>query len=146
MKRFRPRDDEGSTLPLVIFFGFLSLALILLVVAASSLYLERKRLFTVADGAALSAAEAFSLDDVVVTGAGPRPVLRSADVAEAVRRYLASAAPSSLESLAVERAVTTDGHSATVTLSAFWRPPVLTIIVPEGFRIEVSSVARSVFY
>lgn len=53
-------DDDGSTMPLVIFFGFLSLVLVLLVVAASSLYLERKRLFAVADGAALSGAEAFA--------------------------------------------------------------------------------------
>lgn len=142
----RMRDEDGSTLPLIIFFGFLSLALILLVVAASSLYLERKRLFTVADGAALSGAEAFELDDVALTGSGPRPVLRSRDVAAAVRDYLASAAPSSLESLTVDAAEAVDGRSATVTLSAYWRPPVLSILVPKGFRIEVTSVARSVFY
>lgn len=140
------RDDEGSTLPLIIFFGFLSLALILLVVAASSLYLERKRLFTVADGASLSGAEAFSLDDVQLTDGRPRPVLQTADVAAAVSEYLASAAPSSLESLSVDRAETVDGASATVSLSAYWRPPVLSILVPKGFRIEVTSVARSVFY
>ena len=47
--------DEGSTLPLVIFFGFLGLLVVLLVTAATSLYLEKKRLFTLADGAALVA-------------------------------------------------------------------------------------------
>jgi hypothetical protein len=52
----------------------------------------------------------------------------------------------SLESLAVDRAETVDGKSATVTLSAYWRPPVLSILVPKGFRIEVTSVARSVFW
>ncbi|MHB1173241.1 MAG: pilus assembly protein TadG-related protein [Lacisediminihabitans sp.] len=141
----RVRDEEGSTLPLIIFYGFLSLALILLVVAATSLYLERKRLFTLADGAALVGAEAFDLDAVALTPSGPRPTLRSPDVAAAVAGYLASA-PSGLESLSVERAETVDGRSATVALSAYWRPPVLSILVPEGFRIDVTAVARSVFF
>ena len=78
------RDDEGSTLLLTIFYGFLSLVLVLLVVAASSLYLERKRLFTLADGAALVGAEAFDLTAVSLTPSGPRPILESPDVAAAV--------------------------------------------------------------
>ena len=136
--------DDGSTLVLTIFYGFLSLVLVLLVVAATSLYLERKRLFTLADGAALVGAEAFELDDVLLTPNGYRPTLRSADVAAAVTTYL-GLAPADFESLAVERAETVDGRSATVSLSAYWRPPVLSLLVPEGFRIEVTAVARSVF-
>jgi uncharacterized membrane protein len=138
--------DEGSILPLTVFFGFLSLVLVLLVVAATSLYLERKRLFTLADGAALVGAEAFELDAVANTPAGPRPSLESADVAAAVDGYVDGAAASSFEALVVERAVSVDGRSATVELSAYWRPPVLVLVVPEGIRIEVTAVARSVFY
>jgi uncharacterized membrane protein len=138
------RDEEGSTLLLTIFYGFLSLVLILLVVAASSLYLERKRLFTLADGAALVGAEAFDLTDVTLTASGPRPVLESVDVAAAVRAYVAST-PSSFQSLAIDRAETVDGRSATVTLSAYWRPPIVSLLVPEGIPIEVTAVARSVF-
>ena len=82
------KSDEGSTLLLTIFYGFLSLVLVLLVVSASSLYLERKRLFTLADGAALVGAEAFELSDVQITPEGPRLVLDSADVAAAVRSYV----------------------------------------------------------
>ena len=139
------RDDEGSTLLLTIFYGFLSLVLILLVVAATSLYLERKRLFVLADGAALVGAEAFSLEAVTLTPSGLRPTLESADVASAVSAYLAVTPMADFESLAVERAESVDGRSATVSLSAYWRPPVLSLLVPEGFRIEVTSVARSVF-
>jgi uncharacterized membrane protein len=138
------RDEEGSTLLLTIFYGFLALVLLLLVVAASSLYLERKRLFTLADGAALVGAEAFDLTDVTVTSNGPRPVLDSVDVAAAVRAYVAST-PNGFQSLAIDRAETVDGRSATVTLSAFWRPPIVSLLVPEGFPIEVTAVARSVF-
>ncbi len=139
------RDERGSTLPLTIFYGFLSLVLILLVVAATSLYLERKRLFTLADGAALVGAEAFDLDDVTLTLDGPRATLDSADVASAASGYLATAPTTHFESLTLERAETVDGRSATVALSAYWRPPLVTALVPEGIRIEVTAVARSVF-
>jgi uncharacterized membrane protein len=137
-------DEEGSTLLLTIFYGFLALVLVLLVVAASSLYLERKRLFTLADGAALVGAEAFDLTAVTVTPTGPRPILESVDVAAAVRAYVAST-PSHFQSLAIDRAETVDGRSATVTLSAYWRPPIVSLLVPEGIPIEVTAVARSVF-
>lgn len=140
----RRSSEEGSTLPLTIFYGFLALVLVLLVVAATSLYLERKRLFTLADGAALVGAEAFALDDVRLTASGYRPTLETADVAAAVSSYLATA-PADFESLAVDRAETVDGRSATVTLSAYWRPPIVSLLVPEGLRIEVTAVGRSVF-
>lgn len=141
----RLRDDDGSTLPLTIFFGFLSLVLVLLVVAATSLYLERKRLFTLADGAALVGAEAFTLDEVTITARGYRPTLTSAEVAAAVGDYIGSTPRGDLAALAVDRATTLDGRSATVSLSAYWRPPVLTLFVPAGLRLDVTAVARSVF-
>jgi uncharacterized membrane protein len=141
----RLRDDDGSTLLLTIFYGFLALVLILLVVAATSLYLERKRLLGLADGAALVGAEAFALDAVVLTPQGPRPALHSADVADAVDEYLQAVPGTGLEALAVERAESVDGESATVELSAYWRPPLLSLLVPDGIRIDATSVARSVF-
>jgi uncharacterized membrane protein len=145
MRRSRIADDTGSTLPLIIFFGFLCLVLVLLVVSATSLYLERKRLFTLADGAALVGAEAFTLDTVELTESGARPRLRDTEVAVAVRSYVASTPTADFEGLTIERSETTDGRSATVTLSSWWRPPVLSLLVPEGLRIEVTSVGRSVF-
>jgi hypothetical protein len=137
-------SEEGSSLPLTIFYGFLSLVLVLLVVAATSLYLERKRLFTLADGAALVGAEAFPLDAVRSGAAGYRPALASTDVSAAVTAYL-QGTPTDFTGLRLEGAGTEDGLSATVELSAYWRPPVLSLLVPEGLRIEVTAVARSVF-
>lgn len=138
-------NDEGSTLLLTIFYGMLALVVVLLVVAATSLYLERKRLYTLADGAALVGAEAFSLAAVRSTSDGWRPVLRSRDVEAAVGAYVRVNAGTSFESLAIDGASTLDGRSATVTLSSYWRPPVVSLLVPEGVRLEVTSVARSVF-
>ena len=155
MNRLRKRvdDDTGSTLPLVIFYGALSLVLVLLVIAATSLYLERKRLFTLADGAALVGAEAFDLSQVSMVRAvgkssGSDEIaldLESPDIASAVTEYIAASPSNHFDGLRVTRAETVDGRSATVGLSAQWRPPVLTLLVPDGLRIEVTAVARSVF-
>ena len=141
----RLRDDDGSMLPLTIFFGMLSLLVVLVVIAATSLYLERKRLFTLADGAALVGAEAFELDDVHPSAGGYRPTLESPDVAAAVTQYLQDTPTADFTGLQLERAESVDGRSATVQLSAYWSPPVLTLLVPEGLRIDVTVVARSVF-
>ena len=142
-------DDTGSTLLLTIFYGFLALVVILLVVAASSLYLQRKRLLTLADGAALAAAEAYALDSVTVAPDGSTVPLRTAHDSAAVRTaaeaYLAAAPHATLEDLTVTRAASTDGQTATVSLSSYWRPPVLTLVLPAGVPLEVTAVARSVF-
>jgi uncharacterized membrane protein len=144
MKRLR--DEEGSTLLLTIFYSALCLALILVVVAATSLYLERKRLFTLADGASLVGAESFTLaDPTTTTSRGTRPILTSQEVASAVSEYLADNPADHFTALHVERAVSVDGRSATVELSCYWTPPVLTLFIPNGFRIQVTSIARSVF-
>lgn len=141
----RLHRDDGSILPLIAFFAAFTLALILVVVGATSLYLERKRLLTLADGAALVGAEAFELDDVE-PGAGRLSLtLSDESVRSAVEVYLAPPVVEGFEGLRLERAESVDGRSATVALSAYWRPPVLTIVLPEDLRIDVESTARSVF-
>lgn len=137
--------DEGSILPLAIFYGVLALVVVLLVTAASSLYLERKRLFTVADGAALAGAEAYDLDTITTSPDTVDPHLESADVASAVDDYLAAENGPDFDALRVDRAESTDGRSATVELSARWSPPIVSPFVPGGIRIDVTSTARSVF-
>ena len=146
----RPRsgiaDDAGSTLLLTIFYGFLALALILVTVAASSLYLERKRLFTLADSAALVGAEAFSLDGVMIGAGQLRPGLRSADVRTAVSAYLAGTENEGFHDLRLVRAESIDGVSATIELTAQWRPPVASLLLPSGVPLSVTSDARAVFW
>ena len=140
------RDDRGSTLPLIIGYAGLALVVVLLVTAATALYLERARLFTLADGAALVGAESFDLDDVALRdGEVLRPRLTDARVRDDVAAYLGVAPTASFEGLTLESATTPDGLSARVTLSSYWRPPALTLFVPEGLRLEVTATARSVF-
>jgi len=144
-RRVDPREDAGSILPLVCFYGALALLVTLIVASATSLYLERKRLFTLADGAALVGAESFELDEVTMTPDGPRATLTDTGVRDAVGDYLASNPIGRFEALSLERGMTRDGRSAEVTVSALWRPPVVTLFVPEGLRIDATAVSRTVF-
>lgn len=137
-------DDRGSILPLIAGFVALALVLVLLVTAATSLYLERMRLFTLADGAALVGAESFDLDDIAIVDGELRPALASADVARDVAAYLREAPLGGLDEVVLERAASDDGVTAVVSLSSYWRPPVVTLFVPEGVRIDVTAEARSV--
>src|SRR5690606_7669780 len=124
------------SLVLTIFYGAFALLLILLVVAATSLSLDRKRLFGIADGAALAGAEAFELSAVSTAGEGFTATLEETAVQQAVLEHLAVVPRGTLEEIVVERAGTPDGVSAEVTLSAWWRPPMLAMFVPAGIRIE----------
>jgi hypothetical protein len=146
MRRPHRRTEDGSALPLVVVFGAIALVLVLVVAAATDLYLERKRLFTLADGAALVGAESFALDAVRPgPSGGLRPQLRPGEVHDAVAAYLAAEPADAFEGLRLEAATTADGRSAAVSLSSQWRPPVLTVFVPDGIRISVTATARSVF-
>lgn len=139
-------DDTGSILPLVIFYAFLCLVLVLLVSAVTSLYLERERLYAVADGAALAGAESYDLESVAVVDGHPRPTLESPAVRAAVTEFLSTAVADGFDALEVEQAGSADGRSAVVRLSAVWHPPVVSVLVPAGIRIGVTSTARSVFW
>ena len=141
----RHRDEEGSTLLLTIFYCFLGLSLVMVVVSATTLYLERKRLFTVADGAALAAAEAWSLDAVRVDGDRLELELGSTEVRQAAAAYLETAS-TELDDVVLVRAASDDGRSATVTLRTTWEAPIHTELLPMAVPIEVTVTARSVFH
>ena len=138
-------DELGSTLLLTIFFSFLGISLVLVVAAATSLYLDRKRLFTVADGAALAAAEAWSLDSIRIDDDDLAFDLDDADVQRVAADYLAVAAHE-LDQVELVSASSVDGRSATITLRAVWHAPIHTELLPLAVPIEVTATARSVFH
>ncbi|WP_165314371.1 pilus assembly protein TadG-related protein [Agromyces protaetiae] len=145
----RLRDDSGSTLPLVLVYALFALALMVVGVSATSLYLERKQLFTVADGAALAAAEAWSLESVNIEDGVFAFDLAEDAVDRAVRDYLADAGAldygGGFDRLEIVHATADDTLTATVTLRAVWRPPVASDFVPIEIPVEVTATARSVF-
>lgn len=142
LQRLR-REEEGSTLVLTIGFAALAIALIVAVAAATSLLVERRRLFTVADGAALAAAEAFALEQVRSDGETASPELADGAVDAAAVAWVGAAA-GELDAVQVEGA-SADARSATVTVSSAWRPPVVSLLLPEGIRLDVTASARAVF-
>lgn len=141
MRRAR---DEGSTLPLVIGLLALCLAVVIVVVAATSLMLARMRLLSLADGAALAAAESFALADIRVDGAQLRVDLTDAAVFEAAAAHIVSAPTDGLHEVTLVSATTLDARSAEVVLAATWRPPLPIWLVPDGLAIQATSTARVV--
>lgn len=139
------RDESGSTLLLTIGYCVLGLAIILVVASATTLYLERKRLFTVADGAALAAAEAWELESVHIDGDRLALELTDAEVRRTAGEFLAGAV-TDLDDVVLVRATSADGRSATVTLRSVWRSPISTDLIPVDVPIEVTVTARSVFH
>lgn len=135
-------DERGSTLPLVFGFALLALAVVLVVASASSLYLERKRLLALADGAALAAADAWAIEDAVAQLDGVRVEAEQRAMQEAADGYLSQTAPTGVALAAVE---SRDGASATVRLRGVWRAPVSSELLPIEVELEVESTARSVF-
>ena len=145
LRRRLANDDGGSTLLLTIFYCFLGLSIVVVIALATTLYLERKRLFTVADGAALAAAEAWRLETVRLDGDRLAIELDSAEVRAAASAYIAEAA-GDLDDLELVRAASDDGRTATVTLRSVWHAPLHTELVPLAVPIEVTVTARSVFH
>jgi len=86
----RRRTDRGSTLPLQIFLGLILLVLVAVVVDASAAYLRRQSLATLAEGAALQAADLGAQGVEMYGGApqGERLALTESAARAAVADYL----------------------------------------------------------
>ena len=132
----RPADDEGSVLILTLGYAVLALAVILVCVDATSLYLAQKRLDALADAAALAGADGFVL--VAVSGE-PRAEL----TAEGVRTQADALVGEVAGGAVVVDAGTPDGVSARVTVANTWRPPVISIFVPGGLALEATATSRT---
>lgn len=139
------RDDEGSSLILIVFAAAITVAVTFAVFSATSLYLERKRLLSLADGAALAGAESYDLAHVSIRSGVATVTLDSGQVRRTVQGFVAAGTPVDLGAVRIDEARTRDGRSATVTLSTVWHPPVVSFLMPTGMRIDVTSTARSVF-
>jgi hypothetical protein len=141
----RTGREAGSTLPLVLVLFLVAVSFVAVAAGATALHLDRLRLLTLADGAALAGAESFRVADVHVEGVAVVPTLAPGAVGAEVHRYLADADAGGFDGLTVRRATTTDGRSATVTLAALWHPPIVSELLPLTLPIEVTSTAAARF-
>lgn len=139
-RRERPRvaspDDEGSILLLTLGYALLAIAVILVCVDATSLYLAQKRLDALADAAALAGADGFTL---VVDDGEPRAVLTDDGVRDQAEAIVAEVG----DGATVLEAGTPDGVSARVRLADTWRPPLVALFVPDGVALSATATSRT---
>lgn len=138
-------DENGQLTVMIIGYVTLALLVATVMIGISSVYLEHKRLLSLADGASLAAADSYTLGEVASQGGSPSAVLNPARV-RAVAADFVSRSPASarFQGLAVAGATgTPDGSTAVVVLTAEVHPPVVNFLVPGGIAIEAASTARS---
>ena len=137
VRRLRVDDDEaGSILILTLGYAVLAIAVILVCVDATSLYLAQKRLDALADAAALAGADGFVL---VIDGEEPRAELTEDGVREQADALVADVGAGA----SVIDAGTPDGVSARVTVADTWRAPIISLFVPEGVALEATATSRT---
>ncbi|TQJ33033.1 pilus assembly protein TadG-related protein [Arthrobacter sp. SLBN-122] len=144
MNRGEP-DESGQVMVMILGYIVLALLVATVVIGISAVYLEHKRLLSLADGASLAAADSYTLGEVTSQGGSPSAVLSPARVRNVAADFIArSPASQRFSGLAVTGATgTPDGSTAVVVLTAAVHPPVVNFLVPDGIRIEAASTARS---
>ena len=142
--RQREDGERGQIGVLIIGYSVLALLTVTVVMAASSVYLGQKKLLSAADGAAVAAADTFSLGEAA-EGAGPEAVLEAGAVRSAARSYLAEtgAGERFAELVVTEETGTADGRTARVVLAARVHPPIVNFLVPDGISITAVGEARA---
>lgn len=131
---------------MVLTIGYVVVALLLatVVAAASAVYIEHKKLLSLADGASVAAADSYSLGQA---GGAEKPsaLLTSERVRSVTESYLSqNSAYSRFDQLAIGRDTgSPDSATAEVVLTAVAHPPVVSFLLAEGVSIEARSTARS---
>ncbi|WP_427018585.1 pilus assembly protein TadG-related protein [Pseudarthrobacter sp. P1] len=142
-----PSGGRESGQLMVLLLGYVVLALLLATVvsAVSSVYIEHKKLLSAADGAAVAAADSFTLGAVVEGNGAPAALLSPARIQGAVATYLQlNGSYERFAALAVGPGTgTPDGHTAEVVLTAVVHPVFINFLVPDGIAITATGTARS---
>ena len=151
-RRRDPRSDDGTIMLLTLGFTVLALLLVMVITAATQVHLQRMQLTHVADELALDAADAMDLNDYYAGHVDPPgehsviPLSRDAVAAIAQQRVDAAAERAGLPSTLLLSAVTTDGHSATVTVQTVVHPLFgVDALLPfaDGVTLTTTSSARA---
>lgn len=136
--------EAGHVMVLLIGYVLLALLLVTVVAAAGSIYLGHKKLLSMADGAALAAADTFELNGGSADS-DPGTLLTDQGVLAAAQSYLAGVeTPEGLGGIALGPTTGAgDGRTAQVGMTAVVHPLFINFLVPEGIAISVTSTARA---
>lgn len=137
--------EDGQIMVMIIGYVLLSLLLATVIMAVSAVYIEHKKLLSVADGASSAAADSFTLGQVDGGAAGPTAVLSKERVQSVTQAYLTrNGAHARFDGLAIAPGTgTPDTATAEVALTSIVRPPVVSFLLPDGIPIVAKSTARS---
>jgi hypothetical protein len=114
----------------------LAVAVIVVCVCATDLYIAQKRLDSLADAAALAGADGFTLE---AAGDGVRAELTDGGVRDQADAVVAAIA----QEARIVSAGTPDGVSARVTVAGSWHPPLFSPFVPDGVPLEATATTRT---
>lgn len=128
------RRDRGSIMPLSIGFMSIALALLIIAVVITDIYMAHRKLFAMADSAALAAADSYT------PGLTEQPSLffTNADIESAASRYIRQSADDSRWTNMRVRAHTTDANHVSVELTAGYKPVLISPFVPKGLPLRAA--------
>jgi hypothetical protein len=112
------------------------------VIDSTNLALARTQLQSIADGAALAAAQSITPNNATVTGGRLVIALTPATIRSVARQFVRDSAEPGVRVSAV---TTPDGRTAIVTLTRVWRAPIDSELLPLRLRLTATARARTVF-
>lgn len=135
--------EEGSITPLLIGLCVILILIATVIVNITSVYIEHKRLQSLADQ--MSSAAAQQVTGLSNDGEKPAVQLTDSSVQACVTQTLqTSGASADFTQLTVAAPTgASNQNTAQVSLSAYARLPMLSLIMPDGVPISATSSARS---
>ncbi len=133
-------NDDGQTSVFVVGVTVIVLLFALTIAAIMSVTLQHRKLLSLADSAAQSAATAFTLanpEELTLT-------ITNKTAADQVNQHLGNVdAAQRFPGLSVEEVRVTSGTTVTVQLTATAHPPVVNWILPSGVVVTAEGTART---
>ena len=135
-------SEKGSILPLVA--GLLALCGVfaVAVVDSTDLAIARTQLQSIADGAALAAAQSITPGNATVSNDRLIIALTPATIRSAARQFVRDTA---VPGVRLSAGTTPDGRTAIVTVTRVWRAPIDSDLLPLRLRLTATARARTVF-
>lgn len=129
--------ESGSITPLAIGFAVMALMLSVVIVIISDVYMAHRKLYALADSAALAAAESYK----PVPGPVPTYTFDAQQIERRANDYLVKIPPPQGLSDVSISASPADSRNVAVTVHARYHPVLVSAFVPGG--IELSSTAHT---
>ncbi len=141
--RCRLRGDEGQLTLLVVGYFLVCVLLITVVINVSRVFVVRRALHGVADGAAVAAAGALDETRIYRGDLGDYLPLTQADAEELVAQYVDAAEVGPPRFPGFGYSVTTDGTVVTVTVECVVQLPVVNVVSEDFAVVPLTATASA---